>query len=214
MHDWDEPLFPDEAFMGQTWEVEQTMDMLDRMNVIDKCIVVGIYAGDRMNEYTMAGYEGYGRFVVESLKPFIDGGFRTLGHPGSTAVMGLSLGGVVSFYLAWQWPGTFGHAACRRARSGGHLPDGSLVDDLFSRVRNEDKRAVRFYLDSGWPDDNYENTQTMRDSLRRRATSRARSWATSPSRARSTTRLTGRRGATSPSSSSSGRRRPSSGSER
>jgi enterochelin esterase-like enzyme len=79
--------------------------------------------------------------------------------------MGSSLGGVVSFYLAWQWPGTFGQAACLSSTFGGHLPDGSLVDDLFSRVRGEEKRAVRFYLDSGWPDDNYENTQTMRDLL-------------------------------------------------
>jgi enterochelin esterase-like enzyme len=161
MHDGTNLFFPREAFMGATWQVEQTMDMLDDMNVIDKVIVVGIYAGDRMNEFTKPGYEDYGRSLVSGLKPFIDGGFRTLGDPGNTAVMGSSLGGVVSFYLGWQYPEVFGQAACLSSTFG-------YKDDLFDRVRNEPKRGVRFYLDSGWPDDNYENTQSMRDLLANR----------------------------------------------
>lgn len=168
MHDGSNLFFPEEAFAGQTWGVDRTMDLLDSMNLIDKVIVVGIYAGDRMTEYTEAGYEGYGRFLVEGVKPFIDGGFRTLGNPESTAVMGSSLGGVVAFYLAWQWPQTFGMAACLSSTFGGRLPDGRQVDDLFARVRSEERRDVRFYLDSGWPDDNYEPTQSMRDLLAQR----------------------------------------------
>ena len=34
-------------------------------------------------------------------------------------------------------------------------------DDLFERVLNEPKRNVGFYLDSGWPGDNYEVTVAM-----------------------------------------------------
>jgi len=135
--------------------------MLDAMNLIDKCIVVGVHAADRMSEYTRPGYEGYGRFLVEALKPFVDGAFRTLGGPERTAVMGSSLGGVVSFYLAWQHPEVFGHAACLSSTFG-------YRDDLFQRVRGEPKRDVRFYLDSGWPEDNFENTQAMRDLLAQR----------------------------------------------
>lgn len=168
MHDGSNLFFPDESFLGQTWEVEQTMDMLDDMNVINKAIVVGVYARDRMSEYTLSGYERYGRMMAEALKPFIDSSFRTLGDPGNTAVMGSSLGGVVSFYLGWQFPGVFGNVASLSSTFGGHLPDGRLVDDLYDRVRGEDKRPVRFYLDSGWPDDNYENTQSMRDLLAQR----------------------------------------------
>jgi predicted alpha/beta superfamily hydrolase len=161
MHDGTNLFFPEEAFLGETWRIEQTMDMLDDMNVIDKVIVVGVYATDRMNEYTAPGYEGYGRFLVEALKPFVDGGFRTLGGPADTAVMGSSLGGVVSFYLAFQYPEVFGQAACLSSTFG-------YRDDLFQRVRSEPKRAVRLYLDSGWPGDNYENTQSMRDLLAQR----------------------------------------------
>ena len=44
----------------------------------------------------MPGYEDYGRFLVERLKPLIDGKYRTLTGPTNTAAMGSSLGGVAS----------------------------------------------------------------------------------------------------------------------
>ena len=37
----------------------------------------------------------------------------------------------------------------------------SLADDLLERVLSEDRRNVAFYLDSGWPGDNYETTLGM-----------------------------------------------------
>ena len=75
--------------------------------------------------------------------------------------MGSSLGGVVSFYLGWQWPDVFGNAACMSSTF-------TYNDDLMERVAGEAKRDVRFYLDSGWPRDNYEVTRGMRDLLVRR----------------------------------------------
>jgi predicted alpha/beta superfamily hydrolase len=158
MHDGKNLFFPDEAFGGEPWDVDATMDLLDAMNVIDKVIVVGIYTKDRMTDYTKPGYERYGRYIVQLLKPFVDGHFRTLSSPQTTAVMGSSLGGVVSFYLAWQWPKVFGKAGCLSSTFG-------RLDDLLSRVREEEARPVKFYLDSGWPGDNFEATLAMRDAL-------------------------------------------------
>jgi hypothetical protein len=37
----------------------------------------------------------------------------------------------------------------------------SYRDDLVERVLSEPKRTSRFYLDSGWPRDNYEVTMAM-----------------------------------------------------
>lgn len=37
----------------------------------------------------------------------------------------------------------------------------SYKDDLIERVLSEPKRDVGFYLDSGWPNDNYEVTVEM-----------------------------------------------------
>ena len=107
MHDGHNLFLKEEAFVGNTWKTDEVLNMLDRMNAIYEVIVVGIYPNDRMTEYPLPGYYNYGRFLVETLKPLIDAKYRTLQAPGSTAVMGSSLGGVVSFYLGWQWPKVF-----------------------------------------------------------------------------------------------------------
>ena len=87
-------------------------------DVVRKVIVVGVYAVERQTEYTAPGYEDYGRFLVEELKPWIDDNYRTLSGARHTAVLGSSLGGVVSFYLAWQWPEVFGSAGCMSSTFG------------------------------------------------------------------------------------------------
>src|SRR6266480_6324125 len=112
MHDGHNLFFKEEAFVGNTWRTDEVINMLDKMNAIEEVIVVGIHPHDRMNEYTMPGYEDYGRFLVEMLKPLIDAKYRTLAGPSNTAVMGSSLGGVVSFYVGWQWSEVFGKVAC------------------------------------------------------------------------------------------------------
>jgi predicted alpha/beta superfamily hydrolase len=158
MHDGHNLFFKEEAFVGNTWRTDEVLGMLERMNAIEEVIVVGIYPNDRMNEYTKPGYEEYGRFLVETLKALIDSKYRTLPGRANTAAMGSSLGGVVSFYLGWQWPEVFGKIACLSSTF-------TYRDDLIDRVSNEPRRNLKIYLDSGWPADNYESTRTMRDRL-------------------------------------------------
>jgi predicted alpha/beta superfamily hydrolase len=158
MHDGHNLFFKEEAFVGNTWRTDQVLRMLDKMNAIEEVIVVGIHPNNRMNEYAQPGYEDYGRFVVETLKPLIDAKYRTLVGPMNTAVMGSSLGGVVSFYLGWQWPDVFGKVACLSSTL-------TYRDDLLERVSAQPKRKIRIYLDSGGPGDNYEATRSMRDRL-------------------------------------------------
>jgi predicted alpha/beta superfamily hydrolase len=158
MHDGHNLFFKEEAFVGKTWRTDEVLEMLDNMNATEGVIVVGIYPNDRMTEYTLPGYEDYGRFLVEMLKPVIDTNYRTLAGPEATAVMGSSLGGVVSFYLGWQWPQVFGKVACLSSTF-------TQKDDLLERISAEPKRPIRIYLDSGWPGDNYEATRSMRDRL-------------------------------------------------
>ncbi len=155
MQDGQNLFFPGEAFQGQHWRIGETLTLLDSMNAIEPLIVVGVYPNEREHDYTSPGYEAYGHFLTDVLKPAIDREFRTLTGPGSTAVMGSSLGGVVSFYLAWQHPDVFGMAACLSSTFGWR-------DDLRQRVAREPPREIRIYLDSGWPRDNYEATRDMR----------------------------------------------------
>lgn len=158
MQDGQNLFFPEEAFGGNEWQVDETMDRLDRMNAVRKVIVVGVRPQDRMRDYTRPGYEAYGRFLAGQIKPWVDGHFRTRPGATDTVVMGSSLGGVVSLYLAWQFPQVFGGAACLSSTFG-------YQDDLFERIAREPKPQVRVYLDSGWPRDNFDATNAMRDLL-------------------------------------------------
>ena len=149
MQDGNNLFFPEEAFQGQDWGVEDKLTLLNGMNAIVQMIIVGIFSADRMKEYTNPGYETYGRSIVEEVKPYIDSHFRTRPWPSATGVMGSSLGGVVSFYMGWQWPEVFGNVGCLSSTF-------THKDNLVERLLREEAREVRFYLDSGWPGDNYE----------------------------------------------------------
>lgn len=155
MQDGQNLFFPDEAFGGQHWKVEETLGVLTSMNLIRKAIVVGVYPRDRMREYTAPGYERYGRFFVDELQPWVDSNYRTLAGAENNAVLGSSLGGVVSFYLAWEYPERFGAVGAMSSTFG-------YSDDLLERVAAEPRRARRIYLDTGWPRDNYEVNRAMR----------------------------------------------------
>jgi predicted alpha/beta superfamily hydrolase len=154
MQDGKNLFFPEEAFLGRDWNVHEAIQLLDAMNAMDRVVVVGIYSGDRMGEYTKPGYEAYARSVVQEVKPEVDAKIRVLGGPRETGVAGSSLGGVVSFYMAWEHPEVFGFAACMSSTF-------SHKDDLMERVLAEPKCPAKFYLDSGWPGDNFEVTLAM-----------------------------------------------------
>jgi predicted alpha/beta superfamily hydrolase len=154
MQDGKNLFFPEEAFLGREWKVDDALHLLDGMNAVDRAVVVGIHSGDRMADYTKPGYEAYARAVVEEVKPEVERKIRVFDTPRETGVIGSSLGGVVSFYMAWQYPQVFGYAACMSSTF-------SHKDDLIDRVLAEPKSSSRFYLDSGWPGDNYEVTLAM-----------------------------------------------------
>src|SRR3954447_2091092 len=137
------------------------MDLLIALDLITPAIVVGIHPARRMEEYTRPGYAQYGRSLIEELKPAMDALYRTSTAPASAFAVGSSLGGVVSFYLAWQWPAVFAGPPCLSPTFGWR-------DDLFARVAREPRRPGRFYIDSGGPGDNSYAARTMRDALERR----------------------------------------------
>lgn len=161
MQDGRNLFFPDQAAYGQHWRVPETLAVLESMCLVRRTIVVGIHPVDRTQQYTQPGYEAYGRFLVDELKPWVDARYRTLAGPEHTLVMGSSLGGVVSFYLAWEHPRVFGGVAALSSTFG-------YQDDLLTRVLCEERRPLRMYLDSGWPRDNYEATRNMLSALTRR----------------------------------------------
>lgn len=149
-----------ESSSGEEWGVDETVALLDRMSVIRKIIVVGLYAreGLRNDDYTKPGYEAFGRALTAEIIPRIDATFRTVDAPSGRAILGSSLGGVLATYLLWQYPDTFGAAAAMSATFG-------YRDDLLERLSTEPLRPVRLYLDSGWPLDNFEPVRKMAHTL-------------------------------------------------
>ena len=89
MHDGHNVFFNEELFRGNTWRINEVLDLLDKMNAIEDVIVIDIHPNDRLKEYTSPDYEDYGRFLVETLKPMIDAKYRTLTGPLNTAAMGI-----------------------------------------------------------------------------------------------------------------------------
>ena len=54
------------------------------------------------------GGDKYAKFLIEEVKPLIDSKYRTLKSKKNTAIMGSSLGGLISFYLGLHYPNVFG----------------------------------------------------------------------------------------------------------
>jgi predicted alpha/beta superfamily hydrolase len=154
MQDGQNLFFPEEAFRGQEWKVDETSQTLRAMSAVEDFVIVGIYSGDPMRDYTAPGYAAYAQSVAEEIVPETQRLLRIGNYRSYRTVWGSSLGGVVSFYTVWQYPQVFGTAVCMSSTF-------SHKDNLIERVLSEPARDVAFYLDSGWPGDNYEVTMGM-----------------------------------------------------
>lgn len=56
--------------------------------------------------------DNYLKFLVKELKPYIDKAYSTLTNKSNTAMMGSSMGGLISMYAISEYPEIFGGAAC------------------------------------------------------------------------------------------------------
>ncbi|WP_353084848.1 alpha/beta hydrolase-fold protein [Flavobacterium sp.] len=116
MHDGQNLMDAKTSYAGE-WSVDETLDSLHA-----QVIVIGIEHGGvkRMEELTPFKNEKYGggnadtylKFIVETLKPYVDNTFRTKTNAKNTALWGSSLGGLVSFYGALKYPEVFGKVGC------------------------------------------------------------------------------------------------------
>ena len=139
---------------GRTWRAHTTADALTEQGAIEPVILVGLGNTGlrRMAEYTptkdarLGGGEGdlYGRMLVEEIKPFIDGRFRTRAGRMDTAVGGSSLGGLISIYLGLRYPEVFGKVA---ALSPSIWWDGRAIVGLVRQAKP--RPDTQIWLDMG-----------------------------------------------------------------
>jgi predicted alpha/beta superfamily hydrolase len=147
MHDGQNIVDPSTSFSGFDWRVDEIADSLIKKGRIEEIIIVGIYnTKDRVPEYsdTKEG-KAYADFVVHTLKPLIDSAYRTKSGREHTAVMGSSMGGLISFLLAWWYPEVFSNAGCL---SSAFLVDSNKIMRDMKEYTGQ-KKKIRIYLDDG-----------------------------------------------------------------
>lgn len=115
MHDGQNLFDAHTSFAGE-WRVDETLQELERDGLA--AIVVGLpnMGTQRMTEYSPFVDErrGGGRgdayldFLVQTVKPRIDADFMTQAGRHHTALMGSSMGGLISLYGFFRYPEVFG----------------------------------------------------------------------------------------------------------
>ncbi|MEN8248247.1 MAG: alpha/beta hydrolase-fold protein [Bacteroidota bacterium] len=118
MHDG-QNLFDDSTSYVGEWGVDESLNQLAKENDF-KVIVVGIDHGGekRMTELSpwmnlrFGKGEGkeYMEFIVKHVKPYVDKHYRTLPESKNTAIMGSSMGGLISHYAIYAYPDVFSKA--------------------------------------------------------------------------------------------------------
>ncbi len=162
MHDGQNLFDPLLSYTGVDWDIDGAMTRLIARGEVREAIVVGIWnTPQRFAEYMPRApvaskrIEGrraseivsddYLRFLVEELKPFIDTHYRTRPGREDTAIMGSSMGGLISLYAGARYPEVFGGVGAVST----HWPvcDGCVIDWLKTHL--PEPGAQRIYYDHG-----------------------------------------------------------------
>ncbi len=149
-HDAQNLFDPRTSTGGHDWQLDETADSLIRNKVIAPIIIVAIEnTADRSAEYNYGDLGNkYQSYLLNTLKPYIDKHYRTLPDAAHTATFGSSMGGLVSFVLAFERPDVFGHAACfSPAFKIGTLYDG--LDYVKTVQASTSKKNIDLYIDNG-----------------------------------------------------------------
>lgn len=119
MHDAQNLFDERTAGFGEEWGVDEAMDSMIAAGA-KPAIIVGINNDPqhRLTEYNPYDNDKYGKaegeqylkFIVETLKPYIDENFRTAKGTGKTFIAGSSMGGLISLYAVLKYPKVFGGA--------------------------------------------------------------------------------------------------------
>lgn len=151
MHDGQNLFDVATSFAGE-WEVDESLNEFFNSGKDVPIVVGGDNGGaDRIAEYTpwsnpnYGGGDGdlYAKFIVETLKPYIDANYRTKPERENTGVMGSSLGGLISFYIAVKYQEVF-------SKAGIFSPSFWYSDSCYTFVSATGKHfPMQFYIMGG-----------------------------------------------------------------
>ncbi len=154
MHDG-QNLFDRNAPFG-FWHADEALDEGAADSTIRESIVVGPEAGNnRMTDYTPSfdasegsggGAAAYVTSLVTELKPLVDRELRTLPGRETTAMIGSSLGGLVTAWTSVHHASTFGSCG---VMSPSTWWDNTMILGEVSTLPWQGTRPPRMYVDSG-----------------------------------------------------------------
>jgi len=121
--------------------MSNVMDNLIHAQQIRPIVVVMIDPVNRMQEY--AADDAYRDFLCDEFVPAIDDRYRTTTDRNSRGVMGASLGGLISAYIALSRPQLFSKVAGQS--SALHYQE----NKLFALLDADADMTIKFYLDVG-----------------------------------------------------------------
>ncbi|MCS6898760.1 MAG: alpha/beta hydrolase-fold protein [Polyangiaceae bacterium] len=164
------------AFGGNEWKVDEAMDTAAESGEAREAVVIGVgNTSARIYEYTptpdpeytpSGGGDNYLMLLMEELKPLVDAELRTLPDPSNTALIGSSLGGLISSYGGVHHPEVFGLIG---ALSPSVWWDGKMLLGQVASIQGKELRALRVYVDSGDAgpsQDGLANTKLLADQYR------------------------------------------------
>ena len=161
----------------QAWHADQTVSRLIKSGQLAPTIIVGVWNNGpfRHSEYFPEKYlaqmraeprqtlikqalkdkpqsDAYLRFLVQELKPYIDQKYPTHKDPTHTAIMGSSMGGLISIYALNEYPHVFGGAAGLSTHwIGGYQPNSHIPLSAYVYLRDNLASPVshKIYQDHG-----------------------------------------------------------------
>ena len=147
MHDGQNVFEPRTSTAGVDWGAGEKIAELAGNGEMPEMIVIAPFSTwDRMHEYSPYGLgPDYARFLIEELKPRVDREFRTLPGREHTAVMGSSMGGLISLYIGWKHSDVFSAAGCLSTHYT--LESGRIIDMI--RTSGSYPKDVKLYFDHG-----------------------------------------------------------------
>lgn len=124
VHDGQNVFEAGESYSGESWNLHHTAEYLIRENMIKEIVIVAVdnMEEQRLSEYAhqdgyfkgeevkAKGFE-YENFLVEELMPVIESEFRIKSGAENTALMGSSMGGLVSFNIGMRRSDLFANLA-------------------------------------------------------------------------------------------------------
>lgn len=184
MHDGQNLFDKETAGYGMEWQIDETLDRLIQEKKVRPTIVVGIWnTPKRLQEYLPSKAfnglppdyrqkihalyggdplsDGYLKFIVRELRPMINARFNVKTDRADTAIMGSSMGSLISLYAIDEYPEIFGEAGMMSTHWPLFLkPDGQsvspeeyeVVSSAFERYLAPalpDPRTHKLYFDHG-----------------------------------------------------------------